>query len=273
MERIKQALERARSERDTPGSLTGPVGTSDRARREEAPALEGSITYTQTRVLPIQRDVLRSHRIMLDWDNNAVTQAYKMLRTQVLQRMIANQWRSLAVTSAGKGAGKTVTAINLALSLAREVNHTVLLVDLDLRHPNIHNCLGIKSQFGISDFLLHDASLPEMLINPGIDRLVVLPGREPIFNSSEMLRSPKMVRLIDELKSRYPQRLVICDLPPLLAADDALAFSPYVDAVLLVIEEGRTRRADIEKAQDLLAETNVIGTVLNKSDEPGHPIY
>jgi capsular exopolysaccharide synthesis family protein len=149
-----------------------------------------------------------------------------------------------------------------------EVTHTVLLVDLDLRKPSIHEYFGHQPQYGLSDYLFNDVAISEILFSPSIDRLVVLPGHQLIHNSSEMLRSPRMVKLVNELKSRYPDRLVVFDLPPILAADDALAFAPYTDAMLLVAENGGTSRDDLEKALEVLKGVPIIGTVLNKTAMP-----
>jgi capsular exopolysaccharide synthesis family protein len=183
----------------------------------------------------------------------------------VLQRLRENKWNVLAVTSPGLNEGKTLTAINLAVSLAMEVNYTVLLVDADLRHPNVHTYFGLEPEFGLSDYLLSDKPLQELLVHPGIQGLVVLPGGKPLTNSSEMLNSPKMSRLVEELKTRYPSRIVLFDLPPLLATADAMAFAPYVDAALLVVEEGITSIQDAQHATELLKDTHLIGAVLNKS--------
>jgi capsular exopolysaccharide synthesis family protein len=193
-------------------------------------------------------------------------ESYKILRTQVLQRMRENHWNILAVTSPGDAEGKTLTAVNLAISLAKEIGHTVLLVDGDLRHPNVHTYFGVNSPRGLSDYLTDDVPLPELLFNPaGFDGFVVLPGGRALANSSEMLSSPKMVRLVEEMKTRYAARIIVFDLPPLLTAADVLAFAPYVDAVLLVVEENKTQADDLIYAQELLPKTNFIGTVLNKS--------
>jgi Mrp family chromosome partitioning ATPase len=96
---------------------------------------------------------------------------------------------------------------------------------------------------------------------------VVLPAGKPMFNSTEMLRSPKMVRLVNELKSRYPSRIIIFDMPPILSQDDTLGFSPYVDCVLLVVEEGKTKSDELKHAASLLKDINVLGTVFNKSTD------
>lgn len=146
-------------------------------------------------------------------------------------------WPSPA-TSPSLGNGKTVTAINLAISLAREVNQTVLLVDLDLKRPAIGRYFVDGPTRGISDYVSHDAELADLLIHPGIERLVVLPGNESFAHSSEILSSPRMTQLVEELKSRYEDRLIIFDMPPVLASDDVIAFLPYLDAVMLVAEDG-----------------------------------
>lgn len=263
MERIKQALERARQEREAAG-VVEPV--LNPAAPVAMPTEQ--ITYSRTRTIQVSPEVLRRNRVLSALDvTDPATTSYKLLRTQVLQRMKENGWNALAITSPGEGEGKTLTAVNLAISLAREVNHTVLLVDLDLRRPSVHACFGAKPELGLSDYLFKDVPLPEILFNPGVERLVVLPGREPIHNSSEVLSSPKMVRLVEELKTRYPSRMVLFDLPPLLSADDALAFAPYVDAALVVIEDGKTPRDELLQAMGYLRTTRVLGTVLNKASE------
>ena len=263
MERIKQALERARAERagqPAPAAVdSGPAPAATETPVEQ-------VTYSQTRHAEVSTPELRAKRVVTGFDPCAFTDAYKMLRTQVLQRLKENDWNVLAITSPGTGEGKTLTALNLAVSLAMEVKHTVLLVDANLRHPSLHEHLGLPGKPGLSDYLSKDTPLSELFVHPrGIDHLTVLPGGDAMLNSAEMLNSPKMSRLVDELKTRYASRIVIFDLPPVLDAADAMAFAPYVDATLLVVEEGKTRRKEIERALDLLSGTNVLGTVLNKA--------
>lgn len=260
MERIKDALERARQER---GEAPPPV-----ARPGSTPAAPpaAEISYTQTRTAKPATGMLRSRRIVAGLPDGAFSSTYRMLRTQVLQRLTENDWNVLAVTSPGEGEGKTLTAINLAISLGMEVDYTVLLVDANLRHPSIHEQLGLPAGQGLSEYLLDDVPLPELLVHPeGLDQVVVLPAGRVVQNSAELLNSPKMAQLVQELKNRYPRRIVIFDLPPVLSAADALAFAPYVDAALLVLEEGGTSQDDARRAVELLDCTNVLGTVLNKA--------
>lgn len=258
MERIKQALDKARQERQSLPDR--PVADTAKATSPQ------EVQYTRTRTVKVPRNVLRENRIVTGIGDGPFTDAYKILRTQVLQRLRENDWNVLAVTSPGAAEGKTLTAINLAASLAMEVDYTVLLVDANLRHPSIHEQLRLPKGKGLSEYLLDDEPVENLLVHPeGFDHLTILPGGRPLMNSSEMLNSPKMTRLVEEMKQRYPSRIVIFDLPPVLSAADALAFSPYVDAALLVVEEGRTGRQDLERALELLGSTNVLGTVLNKA--------
>jgi exopolysaccharide/PEP-CTERM locus tyrosine autokinase len=259
MERIKEALERARQERgDTPQTARPTT---------PAPASPAEISYTQTRTTQTTAAVLRNHRIIAGMPHSDFADSYKILRTQVLQRLNENDWNVLAVTSPGEDEGKTLTAINLAISLAMEVSYTVLLVDANLRHPSIHEHLGIPAGKGLSNYLLDDVPLPELLVHAeNLEHVVILPGGRAVKNSAELLNSPKMAHLVEELKNRYPSRIVIFDLPPVLSAADALSFAPYVDAVLLVLEEGKTTQDDARRTVELLDCTNVLGTVLNKAN-------
>lgn len=258
MERIKQALEKAREDRQRTGM---PMNFGPKS--SVTPVTQ--IVYSQTRMQHVAHDILREHRVITAQETGISADAYRMLRTQVLQRLNENNWNSLAITSPGTSNGKTLTAVNLAISLAQEVTCTVLLVDADLRHPSVHSYFGLAPGKGLGDYLVGDISLSDMLINPaGIERFVILPGGTPLANSGEMLNSPKMKQLVEELKERYRSRIILFDLPPLLSSADALAFSPYVDAALLVIEEGKSPAEDIQRAAELLQNTNLIGTVLNK---------
>ena len=273
MERIRKALEQASRERATQQGepqTEGPVAAEDfeglAGRDAFTPASE--VAFRDTRRVSVSEEVLERNRLVAALPDHELRDAYRMLRTRVLQSMTANDWRTLAISSPATGSGKTLTSINLAISLALELSHTVMLVDLDLRRPSIHKYFEIQPELGLSDFLFHDAPVKDILFTPSIDRFVVMPGRERVFNSSEALRSPHMLSLVDELKNRYPDRLVIFDLPPLLAVDDAMAFAPYADCMLLVAENGVTGKDDLEASFQALEGRPIIGTVLNKSDNP-----
>ncbi len=269
MERIKEALERARAERQGT-TVVKPRSSSAVPVATGSPA---AITYSRTRIFQPDPNVLRANRVISAASSDPAKDAFRMLRTRVLQRLVDNGWNSLGITSPTGEVGKSMTAVNLAISLAREVNHTVLLVDADLRKPTIHDLFGFETQSGIGDFLAHRAPIEDMLFNPSIERLVVLPGREKYENSSELLSSPAAAELVAELRTRYPERIILFDLPPVLAVDDALAFSPLIDSYLMVLGEGETKSDDLEAALEVLKETPLLGTVFNKSTGSGHGYY
>lgn len=245
----------------------------DRHPAERSAAASGiEVAYTQTPTLPVDPKALREQRVILAQDHDPIEHAYKVVRTHVLQRMRTKNWRTLAVTSPADGNGKTLTLINLGISLAREVNQTILLVDLDLRRPSLGNYFVKPGHPGLSDYLMGDAELSDILIHPDIDRLVILPGNNPFIHSSEILSSPRMIQLVQELRSRYEDRITLFDMPPLFASDDVIAFLPYLDAVLLVVEEGRTTSEELRQAQQLLGEDKILGIILNKSKSSGSAI-
>ena len=221
--------------------------------------------YTQTRIQATQKSHLQKNRIISGFKSGEWLESYKMLRTRCLQIMDVNNWSTLAITSPGQSSGNSLTAANLAVCIAMELNRSVLLVDANFMNPGICKLFGLDTDLGLSDYLLRDTPINEMLISPDFDRLVILPAGKEMINSTEMLRSDKMKRLVKELKTRYPSRIIIFDMPPLLSQSDALGFVPSVDAVLLVVDEGHTKTDELKKAASLLKDINVLGTVLNKA--------
>lgn len=241
---------------------------STRAPLSVKPVLEQQdFAYTDTRVASTNSQVLIENRIVSTHTPSQWLESYKLLRTQTLQIMDLKGWSTLAVTSPNHDSGNSLTAVNLAISMAMELDRTVLLVDANFLKPSVLTLLGIKAEGGLGDYLLHDRPLSELMINPGIPRLVILPAGKPLLNSTEMLRSPKMVNFVNEVKTRYPSRIIIFDMPPILTKVDTLSFSPYVDCVLLVIEEGTTKKEELTRAVTLLKSSQLIGTVFNKSVE------
>jgi Mrp family chromosome partitioning ATPase len=267
MDRIRQALDLARAERSRGAPAAPAPQETPRSAEPRVPMhLVGGPVYTETRVFSPDPATLESNRIVASSADSPASEAFRMLRTQVLQRMQEHAWSSLAILSPGERDGKTTAAINLAISLATDHRHTVLLVDCDLRRPAIARFFGLHVEHGIDDILRGEADLSQCLVHPdSVERLVLLPAREPMADSSEVLGGPRGRALVAELRGRYPDRIVLFDLPPVLVADDALAFLPMVECALVVVAERATRRSDLLRCMELVHKTPVVGTVLNKA--------
>jgi protein-tyrosine kinase len=269
MDRIQRALDIAKAQR----LHTSPP---------EDPQLERTTLYREFGIasvefaarLPLDWRALRERRIISSEDSEPAGHAYRMLRTQLLQRARSNGLSTVGVVSAVNGEGKTLTAINLALSLAAEPNQTVLLVDLDLRRPAIAQTLGIAPKAGLESWFGSDNPTKDVCYAlEGVERLHVLPTLLPVPRSSETLAGLGTRRLINELKDRDSGRLLIVDLPPVLLSDDALMVAPLLDGVVLVVNERRTKREDVARVIELLGNTRIVGTVLNRSSESENRAY
>jgi capsular exopolysaccharide synthesis family protein len=223
------------------------------------------LEYRETKVQNVSHDVFQKNRLVAYRKTGSLSDIFRVLRAQVIMRLAAIPANTLGVCSAKPGEGKTLTACNLAISLALDPNFTVLLVDMDFRRPRVDQYFGVAVERGLCDFLEGNAEISECLINPGIERLVLLPIRRPVLNSSELLSSPRIRTLLAELKNRYEKRIIIYDLPPLLPTDDSLVVLPNMDASLLVLQEGETAAGEIQRCIDFLQDHNLLGTVLNKS--------
>jgi protein-tyrosine kinase len=261
MSKIEKALDKARLSRTSILSAT-----SERLRHEESQRpLVKQIQYTKTKTIEVDPGLLEEKKVIATSSTYArEAEEYKLLKAQVMKKAREKGWQTIMITSVGKAEGKTLTAINLALTIAMEMHQTSLLVEADLKEPNMQRFFGLRGEAGLSDYLLGGAALPDLLLTIGIDRFVMLPGGKSIPNSAEILGSPKMKSLVAEMRSCYPDRYVIFDLPPLLECADPLIFSEYVDAILLVVEAGTTTTSHVKKAVELLEGKNILGTVLNK---------
>jgi len=257
---IENALSRARKR-----AAREPVDTA--AARAAAGA--GTGAETPSRQFPLAATdpvVLERNCVLPQVADRSALRAYKILRTRLLQRLAAQQWRSAAVTSTKSGEGKTLTSINLAIALSQEPNTRVCLVDLDLQRPQVATQMGLRFERGLGDYLLGEAEATQVMYGFGSQALIVIPNTRTFDHSSEMLASPRMVELLSVIEAEMPRHLVLFDMPP-LTSDDVLTFAPRVDGVLLVVAEGRTERTALTKARELIAEMNLLGVVLNCSAE------
>ena len=216
----------------------------------------------------LDTELLARNRVITDEHAEVALTSYKMLRTRILQKMNTYNWRSLAVTSPHDGAGKSLTAINLAIAMASHGAHDVYLLDLDLRHPEIGQRLGLPEfDLDLGEYLSGRVPISRVCCDVGIDHLLVLPSSQHQMNSSELITTQLMQGLLKTILATVSDPIVIIDLPAILAADDALALAPWVDGYLLVVSESHTRRDDVTRSLEMLRDSNVLGIVLNKSSE------
>jgi Mrp family chromosome partitioning ATPase len=235
---------------------------------------EPAASAPRAQAVTVDRELLERNLVLPAGATGANGGPYKMLRTQVLRRLDQMGANSLAIIGTAPGTGKTLTAINLAIAIAADLDRTALLVDLDLRNPSIHRRLGLEPTVGIDGCLRRGVPLSDAIVRlAGYERLAVLPACERCEDSSELLSAQRARALIGEMRQRYQDRVLIFDLPPVLQADDALAFAGYVQAGLVVVGERRTQREDLSRTLELLADLAIIGTVLNATREAVDTYY
>lgn len=273
MEEIREALERAKA--------SDPLAIEQRDARARR-RIESRPVRLPTIDAPIQEfeintTHLQSKRIIAHDHTEPQSTSFDMLRTQVLQSMDQKDWKILGITSPTPGCGKTVTAINLALSVARQPERSVLLVDLDLRKPQIASCLGLKPDAGVIGVLDGRTTLANSIISARVGgyHLAVLPTEAPTSGSSDRMASRAMTDMLEQIKRDYHSQIVILDLPPVLASDDVLAILPLLDCMLLVAAVGTSTVAQIKESNKHLQASEIVRLVLNKAPaaHPDHYYY
>jgi Mrp family chromosome partitioning ATPase len=274
MDRIQRALEISRLQR---GSLAEVrhAGTvhNERATRPEPVDADEPETAAVPKLV-VDRARLREQRIVLGEESSTAAHAYRMLRAQILQRARASRMRVFGIVSAATGEGKTLTAINLAISLATEPNQSVTLVDLDLRRPSVTRTLGLAPEWGIDTWL--GSGLPPARVIcelEGFPRLRLVPTLAPLPGSSDAIAGARTRELFEAIGSIDPVGITIVDLPPALLSDHVLTVAPLIDGFVFVINEGRTLRDDVERVLELLGRNRIVGTVLNGSSASEQRAY
>jgi capsular exopolysaccharide synthesis family protein len=268
VDQIKQAVELARAAATAPAQRTT-------ASPPTAGLPHSSPPDPQIRDVRLDSGHLEANRIVAHGTSSQPGRYYDMLRTQVLQEMDKNGWQFLAVTSPTAECGKTVTACNLAMSIARLPERSVLLIDLDLRKPAVAKYLGLNATGGVLSVLEGQTSLSSATLRAkvGPNSFLVLPGSVPCSNSSEWMASQTMRTLLEAVKRDFKSSIVIFDLPPMLQGDDVISFLPRIDATLLVAGVGTTSVSDLRECQKHLQRTPVVRVVLNKVTEATESYY
>ena len=269
---IEAALEKTKSLRGLrPGSSGHPGAVAPSISRR--PIDPGVVPTTQIQARRVHFDphLARENRLLLSSavaEDRGTVAAYGMLRTRILQKARSKGWQMIGITSAAPRDGKSLTAVNLALSLAREANSVVVLLDLDMRNPSVCRTLGITPLNELRDFFEQRIETPDdLFMSIGIENLLIAGNVTATQNSAELLASTRLEELLSVIRSATSNPMILIDLPPVLSPDDALVVAPRIDALVLVASEGITPRADLQKASELLADFPLAGLVLNRSTE------
>lgn len=246
MEYIRKAIERASSER------------GEQRRAPEYRAAPGVSNADQPKLLDLAH--LERQRIIAHDDADARSKHFHILRTQILQAMDIRGWQTLAITSPAPGSRAAETAINLAISIARQPDRSVVLVDFDLSSSEVASCLGLQCDAGVASVLLRSKPLSDAVIplQAGNYRLSVLPNDAPIPNSSEWLASRVNTSLLQELKAMFRSSILIFNIAPILPSDDAISILPQMDCALLVTAAGVTRRSEVKACEKYLRQVEVL---------------
>ena len=197
----------------------------------------------------------------------AADAAYRLLRSRLQNRLNRNNWFSLAVASPSQSDGKTLTTLNVAISIAREKQRPVFLLDLDMRNPSVCRFLGIHDIRPLPDYFRGDAKAEEVLAQTSVPNLIVAGALTATGSPSELLAGPQFGDLLAQIRNNWPNALVLVDMPPVSLTDEALLIGPRVDAILLVVSEGMTERKLVVQALATLSEFTLAGVVVNRSSD------
>ena len=198
-------------------------------------------------------------------ESRGAAAAYRLLRGRVLHKVKAGGWSCIGVSSAGPGEGKTITALNLAISIAREKQRMVYLLDLDMRNPSVFERVGVAPAVPLSRYFSEGVAPEEVLYETNVENLVIAGNREHVASASELLASNRLDQLMTYIRRRSRNALIIVDLPPVLSTDETLVVAHRLDAAFIVVAEGITRREGLEKALGQLADLHVAGVILNRA--------
>jgi protein-tyrosine kinase len=243
------------------------------------PAVEGGSPAASRKQVALDLSGLREVGVVdpRSGQNSRITEEFRRIKHPLILHadgkgasVVANA-NLIMVTSSLAGEGKTFTSINLAMSIATEMDKTVLLVDADVAKPDVTARLGVQAEQGLIDVLLEDdLTLPDVLIRTDIPKLSLLPAGRKHVHATELLASEGMRQLTLELSTRYSDRIVIFDSPPMCLTSEARVLAGLMGQVVMVVEESKTTQQTVKQALSMLDSNEIIGIVMNKRKASRH---
>ena len=212
---------------------------------------------------PTEKSSLDEHLVTLLDPKSFVAEQFRKLRTSIMEHSNSNPPRCILITSSVLGEGKTITAANLAVSIAQGIHEHVLLIDADLRRPTLHKQLGLNPTPGLSDYLTGDIELSHLLVKTSVPKLTFLPAGQVSDKPSELFSSNKMRNLIEEMRSRYENRYIVIDSTPIMSTSEPDILSRQVDGVIFIVRAGKTPREVIQRSLLNLDKKKILGIVFN----------
>jgi exopolysaccharide/PEP-CTERM locus tyrosine autokinase len=268
----QQEVERAQREAAATNNKPEFDENGRRIRRGVVKQPDKPAQYTDKH-FDIDLDALRAKGfVSTNSERSHINEEYR----EIKRKLLANAFGALSstitnsniimVTSARPSEGKTFTAVNLAMSIATEQDKRVLLVDADVLKPNTLRTLGLKERSGLMEYLLGDVyEIGEVMFRTNVNKLRIIPAGRSHHLSTELLASQAMSDLINEFSTRYPDRIVVIDTPPLIGINESAILANFAGQAVVVVEEGRSKMSDIQKAVERLNPEMAIGFVVNKS--------
>jgi len=254
MSRIKDALQKARQERPDTVPVSAP---------ESKPVMVAG--FPTARIINYSESAVVKHKILAPpFVNNDLAERFRLLRAKIVSETQVTDDRTFLITSTRNMEGKTFTALNLAITFASEVDHKVLLLDINVKSPSVLKYLGIDEQPGLLDCMHDNVPISDMVICPGIERLLLLPLGIGRLKSAELLRSRKTHMVLQEMKRRHKDLYIILDGPALTDGVDSIVLSEFIDRTLYIVEHGRIPQKKFAESLNLLDKDKLLGTVFNK---------
>jgi len=251
------------------------------ALKVDAPLRTTASTGAGTsRALNLDFKRLNAHGFLTNVDERGkIAEEYRMIKRPLLANAFGpnpvSKGNLIMVSSSLPGEGKSFTAINLAISIAMELDRTVLLVDADVAKPSLPKYLGFQAEHGLLDVLRDDRrDLSSVILRTNIEKLSILPAGKTYARGTELLASEAMDRLIMEVASRYSDRLILFDSPPILATSEASVLASHMGQIVMVVESDKTPKSALREALSRIEGTcDVVSIVLNKSATPAAGDY